>query len=140
MNEPFTAEQITALSAEVDEQLQELNSIYGTDQLKGVKSKDTLPDKQRQVIAVATGEETTSFLKRFKQAAHQDLCEKDGVLYKQWKWKKWGDLSNKQVLKSFGAVLVAMGFAGNALQILAVALAVVVLHIGVKAICEEDET
>jgi len=138
MNEPFTAEQITALSAEVDEQLQELNSIYGTDQLKGVKSKDALPDKQRQVIAVATGEDAASFLKRFKQAARQDLCEKDGVLYKQW--KKWGDLSNKQVLKSFGAVLVAMGFAGNALQILAVALAVVVLHIGVKAICEEVET
>lgn len=57
------------------------------------------------------------------------------VLYQQW--KKWGDLSNEKVLKSFGAVLVAMGFSGNALQVLAVALAVVVLHIGVKAICAE---
>ena len=52
-------------------------------------------------------------------------------------WQKWGDLSNEAVLKSFGAVLAAMGFSGNALHMLAVALGVIVLHIGLKAVCEE---
>jgi hypothetical protein len=32
-----------------------------------------------------------------------------------------------------------MGFSGNVLQILAVSLAVIVLHLGVKAFCMEEE-
>jgi len=52
--------------------------------------------------------------------------------------EKVGGLSNEKVLKSFGVVLVAMGFSGNALQLLAVSLAVIVLHLGVKTICEEE--
>jgi hypothetical protein len=74
-------------------------------------------------------------MKCFLQAARKDLCEKGVVLYQQW--KKWGDLSNEKVLHNFGAILVAMGFSRNAVQVLAVALAVIVLHLGVKAICEE---
>jgi len=52
-------------------------------------------------------------------------------------WKRYGDLNKKEVVKSFGAVLVMMGFAGSALQILAVALVVLVLHLGIKTVCEE---
>jgi len=74
-------------------------------------------------------------MKRFLQAVRKDLCEEGGVLHEQW--KKWGDLSNEKVLQSFGAILVAMGLTGNALQTLAVASAVIVLHLGAKTICEE---
>ena len=51
---------------------------------------------------------------------------------------KSGGIEQRKVLKSFGVVLVAMGFSGNALQLLAVSLAVIVLHLGVKTICEEE--
>ena len=61
--------------------------------------------------------------------------EEGGVLNTQW--KKWGDLSNEAVLKSFGALLAGMGFSGNALQMLTVAIGVIVMHLGCKAICEE---
>jgi hypothetical protein len=33
---------------------------------------------------------------------------------------------------------MAMGFSGNVLQMLAVAAGVIVLHIGCKAVCEEE--
>lgn len=66
------------------------------------------------------GEAPESFWTRFKKAARQDVCQDGGVLNTQW--KKWGDLSDETVLKRFGAILVAMGFSGNALQVLAVSL------------------
>ena len=93
-----------------------------------------MPNKQRRAIEDTTRQDAPSFMKRFLQAARKDLCEEGGVLYQQW--KKWGDLSNEKVLHSFGAILVAMGFTGNAVQVLAVALAVIVLHLGAKTICE----
>ncbi len=90
---------------------------------------------QWQAIQKITKEQPRSFWRRFRQAAQHDLCEEGGVLHTQW--QKWGDLRKETVLKSFGAILVAMGFSGNALQVLAVALTVIVLHIGCMAICEE---
>jgi hypothetical protein len=74
-------------------------------------------------------------LKKFRRAAKSDLCEEGGLLNSQW--KKWGDLNNQDVLDKFGILLVAMGFSGAALEILVVALAVIVIHIGVKAFCED---
>ena len=88
------------------------------------------------MIASVTKEEPRSFWLRFKQAARRDLCEEGGTLYALW--KKYHDLSNEEVLKSFGALLVGMGFSGNVLQMLAVALVVIVLHLGCAVICEED--
>ena len=140
MPTPFTQEQLAELSTQIDQQLQQLREEPSPAFHKGSE-----PDKQEvgeqlpvqwQAIAKMTKEEPRSFWQRFKQAAHKDLCEEGGVLHTQW--QKWGDLSNEAVLKSFGAVLAAMGFTGNALHMLAVALGVIVLHIGCMAICEED--
>jgi hypothetical protein len=136
MTEPFTPEQITALSAEIDSQLRELAKEFGPGSLKGAKQPGVLPEKQCRAIEQATGEEAKAFLQRFKQATRKDLCKEGGVLYQQW--KRWGDLSNEKVLESFGVILVAMGFSGNALPLLAVSLGVIVLHLGVKTICEEE--
>ena len=94
-----------------------------------------MPAKQSQVIAQITKEDPKSFLRRFGRAAKSDLCEEGGVLNTQW--KKWADLNNKDVVDKFGLLLVAMGFSGGMLQILVVAVAVVVIHIGVKAFCED---
>jgi hypothetical protein len=140
MSVPFTADQLEKLSAQVDRQLAELQEQPSAAVYKGLD-----PDKQDdpehlpaqwRIIAEVTKEEPCSFWQKFKQAAHHDLCEEGGVLNKQW--QKWGDLSNKEVLRTLGAVLAAMGFTGNALQMLVVAVAVIILHIGLKAICAED--
>ena len=39
-------------------------------------------------------------------------------------WTKWKDLANKDVLKTFGGILVGMGLSGSALQVAVVAVAV----------------
>ena len=135
MTEVFTPEQITALSAEIDAQLRELGTAHSFAEVRGGEQPKDLPNKQRRAIEDTTQQDAPSFMKRFLQAARKDLCEEGGVLYQQW--KKWGDLSNEKVLQSFGAILVAMGLTGNALQTLAVASAVIVLHLGAKTICEE---
>ena len=68
-------------------------------------------------------------------AAKADLCDADGLLHKQW--QKWGDLDNKDALERLGAVLMAMGFSGGVLRSLVVVVTVVVVHIGLKAFCED---
>ena len=135
MTEVFTPEQITALGAEIDAQLRELGTAYSFAEIRGGEQPKDLPNKQRRAIEDTTQQDAPSFMKRFQQAAHKDLCEEGGVLYQQW--KKWGDLSNEKILQQFGVILIAMGFSGNALPMLAVALAVIVLHLGAKTICEE---
>jgi len=139
MSSPFTQEQIARLSIRIDQQLQQLR-----DQPSVVSHKSGEPDSQEiserlpvqwQAIGAVTKEDPRSFWLRFRQAAQHDLCEEGGVLNTQW--QKWRDLSSRSVLESFSAILAAMGFSGNALQVLAVALAVVVLHLGCSAICEE---
>ena len=140
MPSPFTPDQLAELSAQIDQQLAALREESPVAFHKGSEQdKQDNPENlpvQWQAIADATKEEPRSFWQKFKQAARRDLCEEGGVLNTQW--KKWGDLSNEAVLKSFGALLAGMGFSGNALQMLAVAVAVIVMHIGCKAVCEED--
>ena len=112
---------------EIDAQLLELRSLSG--------DKEAQLVKQNQAIAAATKEPAKSFLQKFWKAAKADLCEEDGVLYKQW--KKWGDLDNKEAMDKFKVVLTGLGLTGNLLQSALVAVMVIVLHIGVKAFCDE---
>ncbi len=139
MSTPFAPDQLDTLSLHIDEQLKELPSTATcSGESKAVKEPKDLPERtpqQWQIIGQITKEDPQTFWQRFKQAAHNDLCVEGGVLHKQW--QKWGDLSNKEVLRTFGAVVAAMGFSGNALHMLVVALAVIVLHIGLKAVCIE---
>ena len=129
----FTAEQVEALSAEIDTQLRELQATSESE-LKGDEQK-RLPTKQSQAIEKVTGELAPSFLQKFHLAVRDDLCQEGGVLHTQW--KKWADLSNPDVIDKFTVALVAMGFSGNAVNVLVVAVAVIVLHLGAKAFCEE---
>ncbi len=114
--------------------------LYFQDRKSGVlsllkKKPGELPEKQCKIIEKSTGKKPETFLKKFTHEAKKDLCEEDGMLYKQW--QKWSDLSNKDVLQSFGSVLMGMGIGAGNLEILAVAVGVVVIHIGVKVICKE---
>jgi hypothetical protein len=124
------------LSAEIDAQLHELNSSSISHHKNLDKdSTASLPPKQCQNIETATDEKAKHFLQKFQRAAYNDLCKEGGLLYQQW--QTYGDLSNEKTLKTFGGILVAMGITGATLQTVVVAITVIVLHIGVKAICTE---
>jgi hypothetical protein len=136
MTEFFTATEIDELSAEIDRQLLELRqpgvAVYRSgDELESGGALS----KQKESIELVTQEPMESFLARFGKAAKSDICDQDGLLNQQW--HKWGDLNNKDALERLGAVLVTMGFSGNAVSPLAVAAIVVLVQIGLKAFCED---
>ncbi|MBD2202179.1 hypothetical protein H6G33_11135 [Calothrix sp. FACHB-1219] len=137
MNSIFTPEEITALSAEIDRQLIELRSAPDAEQKQGDDkiSDEKLLVKQTAAITKFTQENSQSFLQKFGRAAKSDLCQEGGMLNKQW--QKWGDLDNKDAVERLGGVLVGMGFSGDVLSPLVVALTVIIIHIGLKAFCED---
>ncbi len=135
MDNIFTIEEVNGLSAEINRQLQDLAKASPSDiKSGGTEETEGLPVKQSQVITEITQEDPKTFLKTFLAVAKGDLCEEGGLLYGQW--KKWADLNNKDVIEKFTAILVALGFTGNTLPILVVAVAVIVIHLGVKTVCE----
>lgn len=135
MNAIFSESESIELAAEVEAQLRELQNIRAD--LKNVEpeDRDAALAKQNNTIAELTKESPQSFLVRFGKSAKGDLCDDEGMLHKQW--KKWGDLNNKDALERLGGVLVAMGFSGRELRSLTVMVVVIVVHIGIKAFCED---
>lgn len=137
MENIFSDEELQRLSDEIDQQLSELQKQPVDSTYKGDRTtRKTIPSKQKEDLEQITNEKTDSFLKKFAQVAKKDLCEKDGVLFQQW--KKYGDLNNKDMLKTFGGALVAMGITATLLQTAVVAVSVIILHLGIKTICEEN--
>ena len=130
----FSDEEISQLAAEIDAQLLELRSLPVDAHSKSVDLDSQLV-KQNQAIAIATKEPAKRFLQKFWKAAKADLCEEEGMLYKQW--KKWGDLDNKETISTFKGILTGLGLSGNVVPTAIVAVTVIVLHIGVKAFCDE---
>jgi hypothetical protein len=135
MSELFTPDQIEQLTAEINEQLRSLTIADSA----SVRAAPAAPrgERQRRAIEQATGQDAKTFLARFRAAARQDLCETDGVLHKQW--AKYRDLASKDMLHSFGGILVGFGLSGSALQVAVVAIAVYVLYLGVEAFCAGGE-
>ena len=130
----FSDQEIADLAAEIDAQLSELRSP-SSDALRKSGDMEAQLVKQNEAIATATKEPAKSFLQKFWQAAKADLCEQEGVLYRQW--KKWGDLDNKEAISTFKGILAGLGLSGNVLPTVIVAVMVIVLHIGVRAFCDE---
>jgi hypothetical protein len=136
----FTDEELQTLSAEIDSQLMELAKDPASDGFRK-HIGHTVPAKQKQqleqVIEQDLGikEPADSFMKKFARAAKQDLCLEGGVLYGQW--KKYGDLENEDMVKTFGGILIGMGVSNAFLATFVVAVSVIVIHIGIKAFCED---
>ena len=130
-------ELITSL-VEVEQQLKEVRSAGSAVskdpivELRALRSQLML---QEEAIEKVAGEPAERFLRKFARAGHRDLCEDDGVLFKQW--KKYGDLDNETTLKLVGGILTTMGLTGGMLQAGAIAVTVMVVHLTVKTICEE---
>jgi hypothetical protein len=155
----FTATEIEVLSAEIDRQLQELKESrrmeiinHSLDQFKGgYREKESFQDKesfrrdetntqelikQKESIELVTKEPMESFLAKFGQAAKSDLCDKDGLLHKQW--EKYGDLSIKDALEVVGKILIQqMSFTTDNVSKLVVPIIVVILHFKLKAFCKD---
>lgn len=140
MSTVFTPEIVQSLAAQIDEKI----SALGSSQIEFSKlsvqrsleprSEAPLAEQAAEIERI-TQEKPMRFLTKFRLAAKQDVCEPGGVLNAQW--QKWKDLASGDVVKSFGPVLVAMGFSGVLLESLVVALGVTVIHIGLKVFCEE---
>jgi hypothetical protein len=136
MQDLFTAEQIEQFTADINQQLQSLTASDPVAQ-RGGRGAHPRAEKQRKAIEQATGQDATTFRVRFRQAARHDLCEKGGILHGQW--TKYCDLVSKDMLNTFGSILVGLGLSGSALQVAVVAVATYVLYIGVQAFCAGDE-
>lgn len=136
---PFTDQEVQTLSAEIDNQLRELENAPASEGISKAVTygKKNLPTKQKQELEQATGEEAESYLKKFARAAKKDLCEEGGILYDQF--EELGNLSNATMLTTFGGILASMSLATVSLPTVAVALSVIVIHCGIKAFCKECE-
>lgn len=141
--EIFSNEELDRLSREMDVRLAELAAGGETAEAKWIRrgpKGPEIPKKEANDIEKAApeaGYTPESFWSRFKKGTRADICEERGVLYAQW--KKWGDLSNKEVLEKLAAILASMGFSGGTMQMLTLSCAVIVVHLGVKAFCMEAE-
>jgi hypothetical protein len=136
MPEPFTADQIEQLTLEINEQLRELVESDPA-KMRGGRPPPKSARRQLTAIEQSTGQDATTFLARFRTAAHSDLCAEGGILHAQR--QRFHDLASKDMLKTFGGILLGMGLAGNALATAAVAVSVYILYLGVEAFCAGEE-
>jgi len=137
MSNLFPEPELVELSTEIEMQLREVHELESIAIQKTGEppSTEVVLAKQNQAIADLTKESPKSFLAKFGRAAKADLCDESGLLHKQW--LKWGDLDNKDAVERLGAVLVTMGMSGGVVRSLVVAVVVIVVHIGIKAFCED---
>lgn len=136
MENVFTQEQIEDLTGEINQQLRDLSAAESAT-LRAKEPSRPRASRQREAIETATGQDAATFLSRFRAAARKDLCEQGGILHAQW--QKFHDLASKDMLKTFGGILVGMGLAGSTLATVAVAICVYVLYLGVEAFCAGED-
>ena len=144
MTQIFTIEEIKTLSAQVDEQLYELE-ITPVAEAKSITRQpqpplDELPPQQHQAIEEQVQENPNTFLQKFAHQAKALICNANSDLRKQY--QLFGDLNKEDALEKFAGFLAVMGFSGIALQILTVAITVYMIRIGIqtfsKKYCQED--
>ena len=136
----FTTEEMTVLSAQMDEQLRELRDLenkFGASKSgsQPLDDKEQLLEKQRQLIADNTKESPDTFLHKYGNKAKDVICKESSELNQQW--QKWGDLRNEDVLEKLGSVLLIMGYSGAALHILTVAMSVYLIRVGLNVFCQK---
>lgn len=154
----FTEQELQNLSAEIDLQLQVLHGLaQDLTEIRHIGyTQKAIPEAQRQQLQTVISETTKittrikissvpetiteqdtpeSFMKKFARAAKKDLCLEGGVLHEQW--KKYGDLDNESMIKNFGGVLAGLGLTSAPLQTAVVAVSVIIVHLGIKAFCED---
>jgi len=138
MTEIFTAEELATLSAQVDEQLSQLRERAirsGAVRTGQEEPEEKLLEKQRKDIEDNTKENADTFLQKFGNKAKEILCKEGSELNRQW--QKYDDLRNEDALEKLGMILAVMGFAKASVQVLAVAITVYLLRIGLNVFCDK---
>ncbi|HEC84912.1 MAG: hypothetical protein DRR19_13975 [Candidatus Parabeggiatoa sp. nov. 1] len=142
MSDIFTTEELAALSAQVDEQLGELSEGYARGMKRGdtqlfsaAPQDDDLPPEQRKAIEDKAHEKADTFLQTFADKAKEMLCDAESDLRKEY--AMFGEIDKVTLLERFAALLAVMGFSGIGLQVLAVAVTVYILHIGLKPFADK---
>ena len=152
MSDIFTTEELAALSAQVDEQLgeltqrklseRELSKGYARGMTRGdtqlfsaAPQDDDLPSKQRQAIEDKAHEKADTFLQTFADKAKEMLCDAESDL--RQKYAQFGEVDKVTLLERFAVLLTVMGFSGIGLQVLAVAVTVYIIHIGLKPFADK---
>ncbi|MDM8557770.1 hypothetical protein [Candidatus Parabeggiatoa sp. HSG14] len=139
MSDIFTTEELSALSAQVDEQLRELGKGYEPGMRKGetqlFSMEDDLPPKQRKDIEDNSKKEAHSFLQEFADKAKEILCNAESDLRKDY--ELLGEVNKVTLLERLAVLLTVMGFSGIGLQILTVAVTVYIIHVGLKPFADK---
>ncbi|HAI68045.1 MAG TPA: hypothetical protein DCM38_01250 [Gammaproteobacteria bacterium] len=143
MSDIFTTEQLANLSAQVDEQLRDLGKGYAlevskrgdTQLFSAPQPDDDLPPKQRKAIEDNTKKEAPSFLQEFADKAKEILCDADSDLRKEY--EQFGGVDKVSLLERLAGLLAVMGFSGMGLQVLAVAITVYIIHLGLKPFADK---
>ncbi len=140
---PFTETQLDNIVAQIEAQRRELEvqTREGTAAYRCYEGlgfvDDGLPEKQAKAIEEATQEKADRFLVKLMSASggklRKSLCEEGGVLYKQW--ETWGDLNNKDVLRMVVPLLTGTTLSGQVLVTVAIAVSVIIVHLGKKKLC-----
>jgi len=128
----LTDAELELYAAQVETRLAELQDLEFADPVRGGKK-----DAKRAEVEKNLGD-FAEFWERFIKAAKQELCDKQGSLYKHW--QSWGGKPKpKQTLEAVQTVLMGMGI-GLSLELAAliaviVEISAVILKIGIKAVC-----
>jgi len=129
----FSETDLDRLSGEVEDQLAEL-AVQPRGLFKSVDAPPAFPTKQAEAVANATGEDAQTFFEAFKKAARKDICAEGGLFHEQW--KKYKDVAKRDLVVFVGGVLTSLGITPTALPVVAVAISVWLLFVGIDAYCE----
>jgi len=131
---PLNETEMEYLLQQVKEQLLELK-VLSYNVPRG--DSDLLPPGNRQQpdIEKSTGEDFHIFWKHFLQVARKDLCQEGGTLNQL---REYIDLTKKPTMERLRNILILdFGLTGSPLQVVLIAVAVLVLHLGIKTICTD---
>jgi hypothetical protein len=131
---PLTESELDALTAQVKQRLAELEA-----EQPGTMMVSRGKDAEAQLITIEIrpledelDEDAEGFWQKFKRTAKRDICEEDGKLYGMWR-----RVNAQDVVAYSAGVVSAMGLGGRILPSAAVAVSVVMLHLGIRTLCEE---
>ena len=134
MSELLHENELAALTDRVKQRLAELE-----DAQPGTVLVSRGDDEEAQLIAseikpleAALDESAESFWRKVRRTARRDICEEDGKLYGMWR-----KVNEQDVVSYSVGVVSAMGFGAAILPSAAVAVSVVMLHLGIRTLCEE---
>ena len=112
MSVPFSPNTVQSLAERIDAQVASLGATRGESVQRSLEpSSNSALAEQAAEIERITQEKPVRFLKKFRKAAKQDICEEGGVLNAQW--QRWQDLASRGCGEKLWAVSGGDGVFGR---------------------------